>query len=152
MSRLRTIDEDALVAATDVFGRAGAKSVEYGWEKDLPGCDPDDPLPAPDTTWYARVLLRGGQALQTEGHRGPVEAAETLVREILDGGMCISCGRTIALAGTSSGEARPLPDNLQARLRAHGPAAAQDVARAAQDDPARCRWTRRGPRWEKGCE
>jgi hypothetical protein len=85
------LDEDAVLACTDLARRSGGKEFEIGYLH-------DDPTGAQRATnWYAHVQYRGAR-LTGQGP-GPVEAADSLARRILAGGICIHCGAKISLSG-----------------------------------------------------
>lgn len=83
-------DEDALVAAVDVIGRANAKDFEVGYL--------DDDVPADQARWWAAARWQGVR-VHVENHRGPSEAAEALAKKLLHGGACVHCGGRIHLGG-----------------------------------------------------
>lgn len=123
------IDQDAVVAAADLVGRAGARQFECGYLD-------DDPAKA---DWYATATLKGAKII-VEDHPGPVEACEALARRILEGGKCAHCGGLVALSDNGAvafGEA----------VMADGSTwTAEEAAEAGQ-----CRWMRMGDRWVRGC-
>ena len=86
------MDEDAMFAAVDLIGRAGATGAEFGYLH--------DDVPVEQADWYAYAQYRGAR-ITVEHHRGPVEALEALARRLLTGGTCTHCGRPIALRGSS---------------------------------------------------
>jgi hypothetical protein len=97
------LDEDALLACTDVVGRTGAKSFQIGWLND-PGT-PKFKSKGPE--WYAYAEYdQEGDVGSTQpkilvgGLPGPTEAADGLSRRLLDGGRCTHCNQTITLLGT----------------------------------------------------
>jgi hypothetical protein len=124
------LDEDAVVAAADLAGRAGATSFEIGYLH--------DGVPAEEAGWYAHAQYRGTRV--TEDGRGPVEAAEALARRLLTGAKC-KCGRLVALSG------RGAVVHGGQRM-ADGSSFTPEQASAA----GQCRWTRMGRRWEPGCD
>lgn len=126
-----TFDEDAVVAAVDLVGRAGATEFEVGYLH--------DDVPAEEAGWYAHAKYRGTRITE-ENHRGPTEAAEALARRILTGGRC-RCGKLVALSDSG---ATAFPT---ATMADGSTWTAEDAAKAGQ-----CRWTRIGKRWEPGCD
>lgn len=83
-----SFDEDALVAAIDLAGRSGARSIDVGYHEDEP--EPDA------LNWYAQAHYRGAR-IMGEG-RDPIEAAEALARKLLRGALCRRCGEPILLS------------------------------------------------------
>lgn len=83
-------DEDAAVAAIDLVGRSGGRSLDFGYL--------DDDVPMADARWWATATYRGAK-LSVEEHRGPVEALEALARLVLEGGRCAWCARRVTLVG-----------------------------------------------------
>lgn len=126
------INRDAVVAAADLVGRAGAREFEVGWLH--------DDVPSEEAAWYATATYRGAR-IMTDDHRGPVEACEALARRILEGGRCAHCGGLVALSdsGAVAFEEAHLVD---------GTTWTAEQARAA----GQCRWRRLGDRWVRGCE
>lgn len=125
-----SMDEDAVIAAVDLVGRAGAKSFELGYL--------DDDVPVEKARWWAHADYRGDRIIE-ENHRGPVEAAEALARRILTGGRC-RCGKLVALSGNGA----VAYDNV---TMADGSKWTADEAKAA----GQCRWTREGRKWVSAC-
>ncbi len=82
MSTMPSLDEDAMMAAFDLVGRAGATSLEVGWLH--------DGVPVEDAAWYATAKYRGARVTE-ENHRGPDAAVEALAVRLLTGAMC-RCG------------------------------------------------------------
>lgn len=128
-------DEDALLAAVDLVGRSGARGFEFGYLH--------DDVPVEEAAWWAKAQYRGAR-IQVENHRGPVEAAEALAREILTGGKCAHCGGLVNLGGGAAlyrgTDDRP----------AHMADGSVFTAEDARSRPL-CRWTRQGARWVAGC-
>lgn len=81
-----------------------------------------DDVPIEKAGWYAHAQYQGAR-VTAEQHPGPVEAAEALARRLLAGGQCAHCKGTITLA-----------------------------EHRGDEGPKLCRWTRRGARWDRGCE
>lgn len=125
------LDDDAIVAAVDLVGRAGAEGFEIGFLH--------DDVPVEDAGWYAHAQYRGTRIIE-EDHRGPTEAAEALARRLLTGAKC-RCGRLVAL---SDGGAVAFPG---ARMADGSTWSGAEIEAAGQ-----CRWTRQGRRWVRGCE
>lgn len=84
-------DQDAVEAACELVGRAGAQQLEVGYTD-------DEAVAAEDADWYAHAQYAGTR-IMVEGRRGPIEALEALARKLLNGGQCTHCGRTITLSG-----------------------------------------------------
>lgn len=124
------MDEDALIAAVDLVGRAGAKAFEVGYL--------DDDVPADQARWWAHADYRGNRII-VENESGPVEAAEKLARRILTGGRC-RCGKLVALASDGA----VAYENV---TMADGSTWTAEEARTA----GQCRWTREGRKWVSAC-
>jgi hypothetical protein len=132
-----SLDQDAVVAAADLVDRTGARSLEIGW--DCPhGPDMPDDHNCGRQTWYAKAQYKHAK-IAAEHHPGPVEAAEALARRLLTGAKC-RCGGLVSLVDEG---AFVYP---AARLMDGTRWSKQQLAEAGQ-----CRWTRRGQRWEPGC-
>lgn len=107
--------KDRITAAADAIGRTGATGLDLGH------VDGED-----TTTWYASATYRDN-VVKAEGHVGPVEAAEALLAQLLNGGHCTRCQRVMAIYGYMPAEHTPgLP-------------------------PTWCVWRRIGPIWVPGC-
>lgn len=145
------LDEDALVAGVDLCGRSGARAVEIGWDED------DRPVGEPN--WWAKAQYRGAVIATDRLYGYPHEAAEALARRILDGAACAHCGGPVVLAGVTTEEERALVEASslgtdrakQIREMAPPHQVERILARVAKADGV-CRWTRKGRRWERGCE
>lgn len=124
-------DEDALIAAVDLVGRAGATQFQFGYLH--------DDVPIEDAGWYAHAQYRGARVI-VENRADPVEAAEALARRLLTGGMCTHCGGLITLSDAGA------LVHLGATM-ADGTVLTATRARGM----AQCRWRRVGNRWERGC-
>lgn len=85
------MDDDALIATVDLIGRTGAKGFEIGYLH--------EGVPVEEAGWYAHAQYRGARITE-ENHRGPVEAAEALARQLLTGAMCNHCKKLVALSTT----------------------------------------------------
>lgn len=100
------LDEDALVAAVELLGRAGASDIELGHlyddEEPPPGWPPGAPVPAAACEWYVHARWKGAR-LTVDGYADPITAAEALARRVLDGARCVKCGREIRLDSTPGG-------------------------------------------------
>lgn len=130
------LDEDALIAAADLVGRAGAREFQIGWDcPHTPGADDDHTCDG--VRWYAHAQFRGARI--TEEHLGPVEAAEALVRRLLTGAKCTRCGRLVALSDRGA-------IAFDGKLLDGTEWTAEQARKAGQ-----CRWRRMGQRWEMGC-
>lgn len=125
------LDEDALTAAIDLARRTGAVEFEIGYLHDN--------VPADKAAWWAKARYRGAR-IDVENHRGPVEAAEALARELLTGAKCNHCGGLVALSddGAIAYERVTMSDGTEWTV---------EQARAA----GQCRWTRTGRTWVMGC-
>ncbi|MCP2363043.1 hypothetical protein HD597_010063 [Nonomuraea thailandensis] len=125
------MDDDALIAAVDLVGRTGARGIEIGYLHDN--------VPVEEAAWYAHVQYRG-TSITEENHRGPVEAAEALARQLLTGAMCNHCKKLVALSDDGA--------TAYNGTLLNGTRWTVEQARAA----GQCRWRRIGPRWARGCE
>jgi hypothetical protein len=126
------LDADDVMAAVDLVGRTGARSLEIGYLHDN--------VPAEEAGWYAQVQYKGARVIE-ENHRGPAEALEALARRILTGAKCNHCKGLVALSagGALAYAASTLTDGTRWTA---------EQARAA----GQCRWRREGRRWVRGCE
>lgn len=86
-------DQDAVDAALNLFHRAGAKEVEFGYT------DPEKLKPGEAVTWYAWMALHDGEKIMVSDKPGPVEALETLARRIINGARCTYCLHVMSLSG-----------------------------------------------------
>ncbi len=129
---MASLDQDAVVAAVDLVGRAGARNFEVGYLH-------DDVL-TEEAGWYAHAQYRGARITE-EDHRGPVEACEALARRLLTGAKCQHCGGLVALSDSGA----VAYDDV---TMADGSKWTADEAAAA----GQCRWRRMGDRWVRGCE
>jgi hypothetical protein len=125
------LDEDAVIAAVDLVGRSGATGFEFGYLH--------DDVPTEEAGWWAKAQYRGAR-ISVQDHRGPVEACEALARRILTGAKCAHCGGLVALSDRGA--------VAYGGQMADGTTFTLEQARAA----GRCRWTREGQRWARGCE
>ena len=124
-------DEDRLVAAVRLCGRAGAKQFQLGYLH--------DDVPMAEAGWYAHVQYRGARII-AEDCASPADAADELARRILTGARC-KCGKLVALsAGGAFAFHRVVMSDGTTWT-------AEEAARAGQ-----CRWRRIGPRWVMGCQ
>lgn len=128
------LDEDALVAAVDLVGRAGAQGFEVGFLH--------DDVPSAEAAWWAHAQYRGAR-LAVENQIGPVEAAEALAHRILDGGMCTHCGGLITLTGVGA----MFYPNAVSPIPGMAPLTEEQARSRPQ-----CRWIRQGPKWMRGCD
>jgi hypothetical protein len=131
------LDQDAVIAAADLADRAGARSLTVGW--DCPHApDADDEHACEQVTWHATAQFKGTR-VTVERHPGPVEAVEALARRLLTGARC-RCGKLVALSdeGAWVDPGGTLLDGTRLTPK--------QAKRMGQ-----CRWTRRGKRWEPGC-
>jgi hypothetical protein len=80
-------DEAAFMAAAKMVERTGATSFEI---------EHSDPKAGP-LTWEARAVFKG-RTIASEGtHTDPASAADALVRQLLEGGLCMYCQRRVTL-------------------------------------------------------
>lgn len=126
------LDEDAVIAAADLVGRAGARELEVGYLH--------EGVPVAEAGWYAHAQYRGARII-VEEQPGPVEAVDALARRLLDGAQCQHCGGLVAL---SDAGAMAYPGSI----RPDGTRWTEEEIRAA----GQCRWRRMGPKWVRGCE
>ncbi len=126
------IDQDALIAAIDLVGRAGAREFQVGYLH--------DDVPVAEADWYAHAQYRGRRII-VEHHAGPVEAAEALALRILTGAKCNHCQALVALNddGAFAYASAEMADGTSWT--------AEEAAAAGQ-----CRWRRVGRRWVRGCD
>lgn len=127
----RAEDDDRLVAAADLCGRAGAREFQVGYLH--------DDVPAAEAGWYAHATYAGAR-VTAEDHSSPWEAAEALAVRLLTGAKC-KCGRLVALSPAGA-VAFTKP------VMADGSAWTAEAAAAA----GQCLWQRQGARWEPGCD
>lgn len=125
------IDEDALIAATDVIGRTGARELTCAYLHDN--------VPVEQAGWWATASYHGTKII-TEDHAGPVQAIEALARKLLTGGKCIRCGGLISLSDEGAVA-------FPGATMADGTVWTEEQIH----DAGQCRWRRVGPRWEQGC-
>jgi hypothetical protein len=94
------MNDDVLIACTDLADRAGATSFEIGWT-----CPhtPDEGggHHCGDETWWAIAQWKGAR-LMVESHPSPSGAALALAERILTGGAC-RCGQPVALSDGATG-------------------------------------------------
>jgi hypothetical protein len=128
--------DDLVVAAADLVGRAGARNFTIGWT--CPHEEAGEDHNCPEVTWYAEAGYRN-DTIREDGAPSPGAAAEWLARRLLTGARC-RCGRVVAMSDQG---ATVFDDVLMADGSRWTAAAA---AKAGQ-----CRWVRRGPRWMPGC-
>jgi hypothetical protein len=125
------MDDDAVTAALDLVGRAGARELNFGYLH--------EDVPIDEAGWWATASYQGTK-ITVENHAGPVEALEGLARRLLTGAKCVTCGGLIALSDSG---AIGYPGTIMA-----------DGTRWSKEDleqARHCRWRRNGPRWEPGC-
>lgn len=85
----RPVPVDAVAAACDVLGRAGATAAELGYDDD------HDPV-----TWWMSVRWQGTR-LFVDQQFDAQAAAEGVLLQVIDGGQCVRCGATVRLLGLS---------------------------------------------------
>jgi hypothetical protein len=120
------MDEDAIWAAVDLAGRAGARQLQVGYLH--------EDVPPEQAGWYAHALYRGARVTE-EDHRGPVEALDALARRLFTGARGTHCGGLVALSDTGAVGFPGVP-------RPDGSTWTEEQIRAA----GRCHWGRVGPR------
>jgi hypothetical protein len=121
--------DDAVLACADMVKRSGGRSFEIGYN------GPDD---APQ--WWAVAEYRGHRKM-TDGHAGPIEAADALAREVLRGGQCQHCGGLVAVDGDDAAFAF-----FRGRLDDGRRWDAADAIEAGE-----CRYRREGAKWVRSC-
>lgn len=94
------VDDDALIAATDLAKRSGATEFEIGYLRDEE--TEGHPVRFEDAGWYAKCNYKGVELNSGEKSR-PDEAADALSRRILSGGQCTHCKKTVTLSSHSEG-------------------------------------------------
>jgi len=129
------LDQDALDAALALIPRTGAKHLEIGYLH--------DDVPMAEAGWYATATYQGAKII-TEDHKGPVEAAEALARQLLTGAMCTHCHGLIALSDLGA-------TVYPRAARTDGSTWTDAEVQAVRDAP-QCRYRRMGNRWVRGCE
>jgi hypothetical protein len=80
-------DEAAFMAAAKMVERTGAKQFEV---------EHSDPKLGP-LTWEARAIFKGHTVASEGTHHDPASAADALVRQLLEGGLCMYCQRRVTL-------------------------------------------------------
>jgi hypothetical protein len=129
------LDTDAVVAAVDLVGRAGATNFEIGWLN-----DEDDPVYAErGAEWWCKAQYRGTR-IDVEGFARPDDAATALAVRILTGAKC-RCGRLVRLHGDDAAFA-----HLDVAMADGTRWTAQEAAAAGQ-----CEWRRDGAKWQPSC-
>ncbi len=101
---------DPIVAVADLCGRSGATNFETGYLDD-----------DPPHRWYASAQYKGARVF-AEDPDDPTIAADGLAIQILDGGMCTHCGKTVHISPTTPMRTRK-----------------------------GCMWARVDDRWVRGC-
>lgn len=123
------LDDDALVAAVEIIGRAGAKGLEINC------LDPEASISK--ARWWAATYYSGTR-VQVEGHVGPLEALEALVERLLHGAKCMGCGKLTAITDA------PVPIGKTY----------MDASEVDEKEARRlgvCMWERQGKHWVRGC-
>lgn len=80
---------DRIIAAVDLIGRSGARSLEFGYLW--------DDVPVDQAGWWAHATYRGRRVMVDSDLAGPAEALEALTLRILDGAECQLCHQTVSL-------------------------------------------------------
>lgn len=132
MTPFPDLDNDAVVAATDLVGRTGARELQVGRLH--------DGVPPEQAAWYATATYQGAK-VTVEDQPGPQEALEGLAERLLTGAQCQHCGGLIALHDDGA-------IGFPGAHRPDGTVWTEEQIEAA----GQCRWRRRGPRWEPGCQ
>ncbi|HEV2071079.1 MAG TPA: hypothetical protein VGR26_14915 [Acidimicrobiales bacterium] len=94
--------QDRLVAACDMVGRSGARSLELGYHPafDEHGNELDEATtPAHRFRWWAKATYQGA-VLAVDDGRGPIETVEALAARVQKDARCGRCGRLICWGGT----------------------------------------------------
>jgi hypothetical protein len=84
--------------AIDMVGRAGAKSLEFGYHPlyDEHGNEVDESVtPASAFNWWAKGQWKGA-VVAVDDQPGPLAAVEALAERVRRGAACAHCGRLIA--------------------------------------------------------
>lgn len=123
------LEDDAIVACTDLVGRTGATNLQVGYLHDN--------VPVHLAGWYAHAQYRGAR-ITVEDQAGPADALEALARRLLTGAQC-RCGKLVALSDHGAVA-------FDGHLVDGSPWPIEDAVRAGQ-----CRWRRDGRRWFRGC-
>lgn len=123
-------DEDRLLAAVELVGRAAANELEIGWT--------DDAGPRPGD-WYATASYRGTRVI-VEEQEGPDDAVEALAFRLVVGGQCVHCGRTVTVQRD---------DGLVCTIAGH---AVLDEDAIMEEADAVCVSHRAGRHWLRGCD
>lgn len=95
-----TINDDIVIACTDLAGRAGARDFEIAWDCPHTPGEPDDHN-CPHVTWSAAVGYLGARVF-TAGHPDPTTAALALAQRLLKGAAC-RCGQPVSLSEHTAG-------------------------------------------------
>ena len=87
--------EQAVAAAADLVGRAGATSFEIGWDcPHVPGAD-EKTHGCGEETWWAAAYYKGGRVM-VDSYPQPDQAATALVVRLMTGATC-RCTRPVIL-------------------------------------------------------
>lgn len=123
-------DEDALVAAAELAGRAGARHFQVGYLH--------EDVPVAEAAWYAHAQYRGAR-ITCEGQASPTGAADGLARRLLTGAKCTHCGRLASLDPQGA--------------YAHDATLVDGTPWLAEQQAAAgiCYWHRAGRTWVRGC-
>jgi len=126
------LDMPEIIAAVDLVGRSGARSIELGYLHDN--------VPVEKADWWASANYKGTK-IQVEHAPSPIAAAEALALRLLTGAKCAHCQKLVAL------EVDAAFAYFHATLMDGTVWNAADAAAAGQ-----CHWHRDGERWVRGCE
>ena len=125
------LDTEAAIAAADLVGRTGAKTLEVGYLHDTERSE--------DADWWASAQYRGAR-IMVEHHTSPTAALEALAARLLTGAKCAHCGGAVTLDGTGAVFYRDA-------ARPDGSVFTEADARSRP----LCHWRRVGPKWVEGC-
>jgi hypothetical protein len=120
-----------IAGAVDLVGRTGAKEFNLGYLH--------EDVPTDEAGWYAYAQYQGAR-ITCDGQSGPVMAVDGLVRMILDGAKCMTCGRLV----TTNPEGAYAHDSTM-----------MDGTKWSAEDQAKvgvCFWRRDGEIWQSSCK
>jgi hypothetical protein len=86
---MEATDQDALLAAIDLFSRCGITNVDVGFRHEN--------VAITEADWYCAATFAGARIV-ADHHKGAVEACEALARQLLNGSGCIHCRRVLSLS------------------------------------------------------
>lgn len=125
----RADQQDRLIAAVDLIGRAGARGYACGYLH--------DDAPIEEAGWWAHAQYAGRRVV-VEDQRDPIEATEKLALKLLNGGRC-ACGKVAS--------------SDPAGIMAHDQTMADGTkwTKKRQAQAGVCTWRRVGQKWLQGC-